>query len=249
MILDSPLVAAVQFLTRFPVPVETTVRARAEAPRWYPVVGGLVGLVGAAVHAACALRLPAVAPVVGILATVVATGALHEDGLADTADAAGLDRERARTVMKDPRLGTHGVIALCASLALRVLAVSQTDGTARWLAYLAAGVLGRAAAVAVMCSLPYAYDDGARRTGDAAQGRFAHLAWSAVSIVTLGGLCARLHGLVPFGVACASSVVVARLATHRLRAWLGGVTGDTLGAVEQVVEVVVFLSFAATVAP
>ncbi|MFZ5540306.1 MAG: adenosylcobinamide-GDP ribazoletransferase, partial [Pseudomonadota bacterium] len=120
--------AALQFLTRLPLP-RTARFSEAllnESARHFPAVGALIGLLGTAALAAALAALPAtVAVLLAIAVTIAATGALHEDGLADTCDAlgAGCDRTRALAIMKDSRIGSFGALALALRLALEAAAV------------------------------------------------------------------------------------------------------------------------------
>ena len=117
--------AAVQFLTRIPV---RTARAAdlAAAVLWFPIVGALVGAAVGGTAAGLGELVPAaVAATVAVLLGVLITGAFHEDGLADTADAfaGGWTVERRLEILRDPRHGSYGVAALCGSIVLRVVAV------------------------------------------------------------------------------------------------------------------------------
>lgn len=162
------LLVALQFLTRVPVPAWVGVGFQAAwlntCVRYFPLVGALVGGVGAAVlWAALALWPPHVAALLAVAATVWLTGAFHEDGLADTLDALGgyVPRERALAIMKDSRIGTYGAAALVLSLSLRVLllgSLATVDPLGAVLALVAAHLVGRTAAVGVMAWLPYAGD-------------------------------------------------------------------------------------------
>lgn len=162
------LLVALQFLTRIPVPGWACQGFQAAwlntCVRYFPLVGALVGGVGAAVlWAALALWPPHVAALLAVAATVWLTGAFHEDGLADTLDALGgyVPRERALAIMKDSRIGTYGAAALVLSLSLRVLllgSLATVDPLGAVLALVAAHLVGRTAAVGVMACLPYAGD-------------------------------------------------------------------------------------------
>ena len=118
---------AVQFLTRIPV------RTRAAVPHdrvlpWLPFVGALIGALVGGVAAGLAELVPtAVAAAVAVAVGLLVTGAFHEDGLADVADAfgGGTTRERRFEILKDPRHGTYGVAALCSSVVLRVVGAAS----------------------------------------------------------------------------------------------------------------------------
>jgi adenosylcobinamide-GDP ribazoletransferase len=205
------LLGAVSFLTR--VPTGTGARRPEElagSVPWFPVVGAGVGLAVAAVYGGARLALPPLpAATLAVVAGICLTGAFHEDGLGDTADAfmGHHDRESTTRILKDPRLGTFGVLAVAASLLLRVAAVAALAPAAALAALPAAHALSRAAAVGAMIALPVAV-----------------ALWAAAATA----LAALLLG---------------RLAVRRL----GGISGDVLGAVQQLGEVLVLLAAVAAV--
>ena len=229
---------AVQFLTRVPVR-RATAADTAAVVIWFPVVGALVGAVAGGIVAGLTHLVPgSVAAAVGVLVGVLVTGAFHEDGLADTADAVagGATRERRFEILKDPRHGTYGVAALCGSIVLRVVAVATLGPAAAFAGLVAAHALGRGAAVAAMAAVPVARPDGlgadyARAVGP---GRAAVGALVAVAIAAL------VTGWWVGPLALAAVVGAAAVATLARRAF-GGVTGDVLGAIEQVVEALVLV--------
>ena len=211
---------------------------------WFPVVGAVIGAIsGVAYWALFSALGPSLAAVAGIGAGVLVTGGLHEDGLADTADAlGGTDREHRLSIMKDSRVGTFGALALILSILARVLALgslSPLDGLA---ALLVAHTLGRAAATAVMIACPAAGTDGlgqrcAAHSPRTAAGAVAVLA--AAAAVALGPT-----GTVSLAAAAIAAALVAVVARRRF----GGTTGDVLGAVEQLAEMAVLVSVARLVA-
>src|SRR5205823_10740767 len=120
---------------------------------WFPVVGALLGLGAAGVYAGTRLVLPSlVAATLAVCVAVLLTGAFHEDGLADTADAigGGWNREDALRILKDPTHGTYGVLAIALSVLLRVGAVAALDGWAALAVLPAAHALSRGAAVGLL---------------------------------------------------------------------------------------------------
>ena len=247
---------ALQFLTRLPVPRWVGFEAHwlPQATRYFALVGALVGAFGAAV-ALAALQLwpPAIAAALAVAATLWLSAALHEDGLADTCDAlfGAAPRERALAIMKDSRIGSYGAAALCLSLLLRVLLLAALLTRDPWLAAaacVAAHCAGRGAAVALMAGLPYA--------GDASQAKAQPLArepgragagWALLTSAAALALAGLAVPALAQAAAAAGGLALLLLA---LRGWLlrrlGGHTGDTLGAAEQLGEVVVLLAFAAT---
>ena len=246
---------ALQFLTRLPVRLERFEPAWLnDCVRHFPLVGALVGGVGAGVLAGAAHLWPAwVAAVLALAATVVLTGGFHEDGLADTFDALGgvVSRDKALTIMKDSRIGSYGALALGLSLLLRtallaVLATRPLLGAVA--ALLACHAFARAAAVGVMVSLPYG--------GDAEHAKAKPLALAVAPRnfgVALGWCGLLLVALAAGGVdlprllaAAGAAAVAALLMRQWLKRRLGGYTGDGLGATEQLAEVVVLLAFTAS---
>ena len=155
---------AVSFLTR--VPTGTGTRRPEELAGfvpWFPAVGAGVGLAVAAVYVGAGQLLPPLpAASLAVVAGICLTGAFHEDGLGDTADAfaGGHDRDSTVRILKDPRLGTFGVLAVAASLLLRAGAVAAMTPAAALAALPAAHALSRAAAVATMTVVPPAAATG-----------------------------------------------------------------------------------------
>jgi adenosylcobinamide-GDP ribazoletransferase len=231
---------AVSFLTR--VPTGTGPRPPEELAGfvpWFPVVGAGVGLAVAAVYAGAGELLPPLpAASLAVVAGIGLTGAFHEDGLGDTADAllGQHDRDSTVRILKDPRLGTFGVLAVAASLLLRAGAVAALAPGAALAALPAAHALSRAAAVAAMTTLPPAGETGLGASYALALSRRRALAGVAAGL----GIALALLGLPALVAAAAAglaALALGRLATRRV----GGVTGDVLGAVQQLAEILVLL--------
>jgi adenosylcobinamide-GDP ribazoletransferase len=238
-------------LTRLPVRAgigedgEAAGRSLAQASRVMPLVGVVVGLAGTlAFWLAGLLGLPALAAgLIAVGATILLTGAFHEDGLADVADGFGgaFARDRKLEIMRDSRIGTYGVLALVLSLGLRAAALAAIGpGWLAGAALIAAHAAARCALPVVMATTPLARDDGlaagAGRPGRADVWTALGLA-AAIAVVVLGpGL--GLLALVACAAATAAMVLLAR-------AQIGGYTGDVLGATEQMGETAVLLAIAA----
>jgi adenosylcobinamide-GDP ribazoletransferase len=247
--------SALAFLTA--LPARALGRGNNENPnfsrgaRVFPLVGALIGLVGGIAIAICVMfgLPPLVTSALAITTVVLATGAFHEDGLADTADGFGGGTTAARKleIMDDSRIGTFGTVALILSLVLRIVALAAIlpAGTGRAVAALiAAEAASRGAMVRLWHELPAARPGGmGERTGPPGQEAMLIALIGAVIIVVLAivptfGLWAALVGvavviLVAFG--------FARLTAHQI----GGQTGDTLGACQQVTVVAFLVSIAA----
>ncbi|RVT85647.1 adenosylcobinamide-GDP ribazoletransferase [Rhodobacteraceae bacterium CCMM004] len=234
--------AALALLSRVPVRAD---HRRGAAAAWaWPVAGALLAAMAAAAGwAALALGLPAAAAAGLVLAVQVATtGAMHEDGLADTADGlwGGADPARRLEIMKDSRIGAYGVLALILGVGLRwtLLTALFAAGTV-WAPLIAAGMVSRAAIVAAMRRLPPARPGGlsALVGRPAATGEALALALGLAGAVVLCGAA----GLGAALAAAAAAVGLGQLA----RAKIGGQTGDILGAVQQVAEIAALTVLAA----
>jgi adenosylcobinamide-GDP ribazoletransferase len=235
----SGLRGAIQFLTRIPVRTSHAVPHERIVP-WFGIVGALIGALVGGVAAGLAEIVPVgVASACAVVVGLLVTGAFHEDGLADIADAfgGGHDVERRLEILKDPRHGTYGVAALAASIVLRVVAAASiVSAGAAFVAFVGAHAIGRLAAVAAMRAAPPARDSGlgasAGRTLRPAPTLLG--AGAALAVVTL------LAGwwVIPFLLAAA--VAVAAVVTLAVRK-IGGIAGDVLGAVEQVTECLILV--------
>jgi adenosylcobinamide-GDP ribazoletransferase len=236
--------AAVALLTRVPVrgaKFEDSELAGSAA--WIPIVGASIGLVvGGSYALLSGIITPLVAASLAVAIGILVTGALHEDGLADSADAFGGGSDRAETIriMKDPTHGSYGVIALVLSVGIRVASLAAIEPMAALLTLPAIHALARAGSVSLASVLPPATAEGLGATlVRAGVGRAA-----LIGSVGAGRLSAALLGVwaAPFVVLAGSvTFVVGRVAMRRIR----GFTGDVLGAGEQLVEVGLFVLAAA----
>ena len=230
----SGLLGAVQFLTRIPIRTSQAVPHERVVP-WFGVVGALIGALVGGVAVGLGELVPAgVAAACAVIVGLLVTGAFHEDGLADIADAfgGGHDVERRLEILEDPRHGTYGVAALASSIVLRVVAAASiASASAVFVAFVAAHSIGRLAAVAAMKAAPPARESGL----GASAGRALRPAPTLLGAGATLAIVTVLAGwwVLPFVVAGAVAVAaVVTLAVCKI----GGVAGDVLGAVEQVTE-------------
>jgi adenosylcobinamide-GDP ribazoletransferase len=235
---------AVAFLTILPVgPANAASPADLAASfGWFPLVGFGLGL------SLCALdRI--LAPVFGnamravwiVLILTAITGALHLDGVADTADAlsAGSDRERVLQTLRDSRIGSFGTVALIFVIVLKVFAIAGGGGSQRYAAIYMAPGLGRWAMVAMASGLDYLRTEGAG-AAMLSHDRRRNLRVATITAVVALVPLAMFHAL--------RALVIATLVTLALRSfyrrWVGGVTGDLIGAAGEMVETAVLIAVA-----
>lgn len=241
------LLLAVAFLTRIPVrlPADTGERDQGMAVAMYPLVGLGLGI-ALALPAAGAVALGLAAPpVAAILVALLAalTGALHLDGLADTADAwlgAHGDRERMLAIMKDPTCGPAGVVVIVLALLGKVTAVAALlwEPTG-WIGLLLAPLLARTGCALLFPLLPYVRPGGLGEPGA------RYLAEGTLLVTVTGSV---LIAVIVGGWTGVSMLVVAAAvlagAGRLMRRLLGGFTGDTAGALVETLETATLLTAA-----
>ncbi len=235
---------ALAFFTRLPLPRGDKAPLDMNRIAWAaPVAGAIVGLVGAGVLAATqVLGLPRlVSAGLAIAALVAVTGALHEDGLADTADGFGgaSTRERKLEIMRDSRIGAFGAVALALSILIRVAALAAALKGGFWNAagsLILVAALSRGGALMPLAALDPARADGA----GAAAGRLDPAAFATSCAAAL--VIALIFGILATGfwralAAVAASAIGAAAMTALARRQIGGQTGDVAGAAQQWAEI------------
>ncbi len=235
-------VLALQLLTRLPVPSLTTPPQPRElglSVLFFPGVGLLIGALLAGMHTALWLIDPGVLAALVLTVWVLLTGGLHLDGLADTADAwIGGQGDRARTmaIMKDPRSGPIAIVVIVLLLLTKFAALQVLLAGDACSVLLLAPVLGRTAIILLLITTPYVRPDGLGSPYAAYLPR-----WSCSVLVLLIAVAtaALLEGL--GGILLAVLTISFIGLRHSLMTRLGGVTGDTLGAVCELTEMVTLL--------
>lgn len=243
---------ALQFFTRLPIPnwVGFEPHWLNHASRYFPLVGLVVGAITAAIYALAAWLLPApVATLLSTAAGIYITGAFHEDGFADMCDGfgGGMSAERVMEIMKDSRIGAYGAIGIVLMLALKCTTLAMLPPLTAIAALLAVHPLSRLLATALIWRLDYARAEGKAKplAQKMSTGEFLIAVVTAVFPAVL--LCA-------YGWLAWSALLVGLLAAAIAAAWLaamfvrriGGYTGDCLGAVQQVTELVLYLGLLAS---
>jgi adenosylcobinamide-GDP ribazoletransferase len=239
----APFLNALRFMTIVPTPPSCAAPESdwlSRCVKYFPLVGIGVGLVSAIVWLlAEKLWGPAIGAVLAVATSIAITGALHEDGLADTADGlgGGWSIEKRLAIMKDSRIGTYGVLALIMGIALRGLALMHLPLWTGAAALIAGHAAARITPLLMMDALSYAGDTASMKVGYTATALESHERWFAFATVTLA--------LLPLAFASVTSVVLGALLGAALavalgmwaRRLIGGYTGDVLGAIEQVFEI------------
>ena len=205
----------------------------------WPVVGAGIGALGGLVAAGLEGPLPAlVAGGLGLAAVVAVTGALHVDAVADTADAIGAGRPRALEVMRDSRIGAFGATAVALLVLVEAGTLGALAGAGDVVAgFVVAGAVSRATAPAVSLVVPYARPEG---TG-AVFSRGLPVLSALVGVALAVAAAVLLFGWLGLAVAAGAGVLAGACGALSWW-WLGGVTGDTLGATIQLTELGVLVA-------
>jgi adenosylcobinamide-GDP ribazoletransferase len=241
----SPLVeqalSALALMTRLPLPNHTQ-HGAAAAWAW-PLAGLVIGASGAAALLLCRLLdiSPGPAAAAALMAQALVTGALHEDGLADTADGllGGRDRERRLEIMKDSRIGSFGALALLLMVLAQWSALSMLEAMGDAIpALLAAAALSRAPMAVLMAALPPARSNGVSVAVGRPPARTAAIALAIglAAAIALTGLSALKAALI--------ATVLCALLAQAAQSRIGGQTGDILGASQQITFTVTLAALA-----
>ncbi|KFZ37476.1 cobalamin synthase [Shewanella mangrovi] len=238
------LLIAIGFFTRIPVPSQINVDSDSlnRASRYFGLVGLIVGGVSALVMWLVSLALPmSIAIVLAMLTSVLLTGGFHEDGLADTADGFGGGWSIADklSIMKDSRLGSYGALALVLVLLLKFELLTELalyDPVSAFFALILAHTLSRVIAASLIYSEAYVRDDGKSKP-------LAHQqSLNDLGILLLTGVLVVMlvapASIVTF-IVCA--VIIRFALVFWLRSQIGGYTGDTLGAAQQLSELAIYI--------
>lgn len=231
-----------QFLTRIRVIEQTdwSPDSFGRSVKYFTVIGAVIGVILAGLNHILSQILPLhVLAAVIILTEIVLTGGLHCDGFMDTADGvfSGRSRERMLEIMKDSRVGANGVVAFVLLVLLKYALIVDMTPTMLTTALLIMPVAGRLAMVISIVSFPYARPDGMGKA-------FAQYADRTTLMIAFA---VALAVVVPFGLQAAISaggaVLAGMLSARYFANVLGGLTGDTYGAITELTELVALLVF------
>jgi len=243
---------AIMFYTRIPCPrwVDHNSDYLNQATRYFPLVGWIVGGVYAVSIVVLTMFFsPLTSIILGLAISVLMTGAFHEDGFTDMCDGfgGGWTRENILLIMKDSRVGTFGLVGLGLLLALKVSStydlIGEANGQIFILMIITSHTLSRAMAVVVVRCLPYARDDDDQSkakpisTSISVNSLVVAITFSLIPLI---GLMLQTSPMVGLGVI--PMMVSTVYLMWYFKKWIGGYTGDCLGAIQQVTEVVFLLS-------
>jgi adenosylcobinamide-GDP ribazoletransferase len=208
---------------------------------FFPIVGALLGAAGAGLFIAASLALPvSLAALLTVTFWTVISGVLHEDGLADVADAmrAGRTREKMLAILKDSRIGTYGAVAIVLSIAARWQALEHVPNERILLVCIVAQSVPRAAMVALAWL--------SRPSGDGLGYQFSSSLSTTGSLIAIaqGAIAAMLLGWRPGLLIIMGAYLILRAARSYFYKRIGGVNGDCLGATEQLLEIFILILFA-----
>lgn len=245
-----PFLAALQFLTVFPLPTSLCLVEKdlERSPVCFPLVGLLLGALAAALDYGMQLFLPPLArSLLVVIALLLMSGGLHLDGLADTADAFFSSRPRGRMleIMKDSRTGPMGAAAIACTLGLKTVLLSSVTESMRPGVILLMPLSGRCAMLVMLSLLPYARTEGGLCSIFLRTRSPFHAVWAMLLLPFTGYLAIRWVGLAAGTAACAAALFLAGYS----RSKIGGMTGDTLGAASEIAELVPPLAVAVWIFP
>lgn len=235
---------AASFLTRVPLaPDPSTTPTMSAAVPWFPAVGFLLGLAQAAAYAGLQLILPAtLAAALAVTALALVTGAFHHDGLADMADAfgGGWTVDQRLEILKDSRLGTYGVTALTLALLIEVTALSSLTAWTGAAAVICAHTISRAASSTAMLVGTPAKASGLGVDYLAALPR-AKVGFSLLGAIGVAGVATGVWAAASMVAAAVATAMTVALATRKI----GGISGDVLGAIQQLSKLAVLVTIVA----
>lgn len=237
---------AVIFFTRVPVKLNGFEEAHLnKSTRYFTLVGILVGMVGAATFWLSDILLPQeIAILVSMAATVLFTGAFHEDGLADAIDGlgGGWTREQVLTIMVDSRIGSYGAIGLVLVLLTKYQSLSYQSSAFIPASIIAAHALSRLCAVLVMFTQGYVKAEGK------AKPLATQLSIPELMLATFFGFLPMVFLEMKFLVALLPVIIVWGWFSLKIKSRIGGYTGDCLGAMQQLTEVTFYVGLLASAA-
>ena len=238
---------ALMFLTRIPAPkwVGYSSDNINKCNRFFPLVGLIVGGIGALTYYIASFLFPIyISVLLSMVSTILLTGAFHEDGFADTCDGfgGGWTTEKILIIMKDSRVGAYGMIGTILILLMKLASIASIPNALIIPAIICGHSVSRMFAVTTMFTLPYVREDESSKSKPVTKNLHVVDLWIAI-IIGLASLLLFQNWII-------YTTIIPLLITKiwldkYFKKWIGGYVGDCLGAVQQVTEVVFYLSIIA----
>jgi adenosylcobinamide-GDP ribazoletransferase len=238
---------SVMFYTRLPCPkwVDHSAEYLKESARYLPLIGIIIGAIGALVYEVAIFLFPqAIALLLSMIATILVTGAIHEDGLADVCDGfgGGWTKEDILRIMKDSRLGLYGIIGIVSILSLKFASLNYLQQASIPIVLITGHALSRFTAVTLLYTHEYVRSDATSKVKAAA----VHFQKSSFFVAAIFGLAPLLFFSTLSVFIVLIPVAIARWYLGSMfKKKIGGQTGDCAGATQQICEVVFYLSLVA----
>lgn len=233
------LLLAFQFLTIIPIRIKQIDNKKmAWGMFWFPVVGLFIGLVlVGANHILSFLNIEQfISAIILIVLLVFFTGGIHLDGVADTADAllSRKNKEEMLKIMRDPHIGVMGVVGIICVLLLKISFLSSINSSIRPLSLILMCSLSRWAMVFLMYVFPYARNEGKAKVFIEGVNMKIFI-FATIAVLLVSVFAGKLIGLIAFVIVLISIYIIGKLISKKL----GGITGDVLGAVNELTEIIV----------
>jgi adenosylcobinamide-GDP ribazoletransferase len=233
---------ALQFLTVIPLRVKDVDEKKlASAAAYFPLVGLLIGLVLLGVnYIASVLNFPFfTSSIIMVVALIFITGGMHLDGLSDTADAflSGRPKEDMLSIMRDPHIGVMGVLSIISAILLKIGLLASLGGPLKITALLLMCLLSRWSVVLSMFLFSYARKDGKAKIFIQGMTRRIFI-FSLISVLVFAFAIWQVRGLFALLMTAGFVYLFGKLSERKI----GGITGDTLGAIIELTEVVILLT-------
>lgn len=238
---------AIMFITRIPVPKwvgysETNLN---KCNRYFPLVGIIVGAIGGLVYWLADFILPqSISVILSMISTILLTGAFHEDGFADVCDGfgGGWTKDKILEIMKDSRVGAYGMVGMILLLMLKYFTLSSLPSPIFIPALIAGHSISRTFAVSTMYNLPYVREDELSKSKPVTKNLHIADLWIAI-IIGLSSFLFLKNWMIFLTVI---PLLISKIwLEHYFKKWIGGYVGDCLGTIQQVTEVVFYLSIIA----
>ena len=239
---------AIMFYTRIPVPknIEYSEDLLNKSTKYFPLIGWIVGGLGALVFYTCQFIFPlSISVLLSMVSTILLTGAFHEDGLADSCDAfgGGWTKEKILEIMKDSRIGTYGTVGLILILLIKYFSLTNVSIEQIPFVMFGAHALSRYSATGMIFFSEYARDDSKSKSKPIGKSLsstdfFVSLIFGSTPLLLLSLLYSYWYMLILF-----TCIPIIFFLKRYFEKWIGGFTGDGLGATQQISEIIFYLSF------